>query len=180
MKKLLLLVFLFTTACSNTEGYEPRPIKSLDSAQFSPILLPETVLHSANPLVTSKPTAKPTPKPTVKPKPKPRATVRPKMPTLQGTRHSAILGKASWYCSVSQPICHHSYPPGSYVAAACAKLRNAMGTWRGRVVRVQANGRSVNVKLVDWCGSKDKTIDLYYAPMRALGGSGVLTVRISW
>lgn len=68
------------------------------------------------------------------------------------------------------------------VAAACAPLRAAMGRyWRGRTVLVTAaNGRQVSVKLVDWCGSKTKVVDLYYAAMHALGGTGVLRVRISW
>jgi hypothetical protein len=93
----------------------------------------------------------------------------------------SIKGKASWYCSVGIPICHYKYPPGSMVAAACYKLRQAMGpNWRGKTVRVTSSGRHVTVKLVDWCGSKDKLIDLYREPMRRLGGDGVLPVRVSW
>lgn len=90
---------------------------------------------------------------------------------------------ASWYCSTRIPVCHYRYPPGSMVAAACGKLRVAMGPrWRGKVVTVRSSltGRSVNVKLVDWCGSKTKLIDLYREPMRRLGGSGVLQVKVSW
>lgn len=174
MKRVLILVMLLLlVACSNTTGYEIRPIKSIDQTEFKPIILSANVLPSAGPPIT--------PEPTIKPKPKPRATVAPKKTTRQVIRYSATLvGKASWYCSNSQPICHHAYPPGSMVAAACGKLRRVMGTWRGRVVTVRANGRSVRVKLVDWCGSTTKTIDLYYAPMRKLGGTGVLTVKISW
>lgn len=67
------------------------------------------------------------------------------------------------------------------VAAACGKLRAAMGKdWRGKTVTVTSGTRSVRVKLVDWCGSKDKLIDLYREPMRRLGGSGVLRVTVSW
>lgn len=71
------------------------------------------------------------------------------------------------------------------VAAACGKLRVAMGGhadrfWRGKVVTVEAGNRQVAVKLVDWCGSKTKTIDLYWEPMRQLGGDGVLRVKIRW
>jgi hypothetical protein len=75
------------------------------------------------------------------------------------------------------------------VAAACGKLRSAIGaSWRGKTVIVQRQTlvdgekvkREVTVKLVDWCGSSDKTIDLYYAPMHQLGGTGVLIVAVSW
>lgn len=68
-------------------------------------------------------------------------------------------------------------------AAACGKLRATMGpNWRGRWVKVtnRDNERTVIVQLVDWCGSKDKTIDLYWEPMRRLGGSGVLPVVVRW
>jgi hypothetical protein len=67
------------------------------------------------------------------------------------------------------------------VAAACGKLRSAMGPdWRGKTVTVSTNARTVTVKLVDWCGSTTKTIDLYWSAMHALGGSGVLAVTVRW
>ena len=94
----------------------------------------------------------------------------------------SVRGVASWYCSVSKPICHYAYPPGSMVAAACGKLRAAMGPhWRGKHVTVVAgSGAHVDVQLVDWCGSTTKLIDLYYAPMHQLGGTGVLLVTVKW
>jgi rare lipoprotein A (peptidoglycan hydrolase) len=49
-------------------------------------------------------------------------------------------GVASWY----------AYRPGE--AAAGPALRRMLGPgWRGRTVTVRANGRSVSVKLTDWC-----------------------------
>jgi hypothetical protein len=70
------------------------------------------------------------------------------------------------------------------VAAACGKLRRAMGPkWRGKTVTVTTlndGPRSVEVQLVDWCGSTTKTIDLYWEPMRLLGGTGVLDVTVRW
>ena len=60
--------------------------------------------------------------------------------------------------------------------------------WRGKYVKVRYDFvednvrkyRQVVVRLVDWCGSTDKTIDLYWEPMRRLGGSGVLPVTVRW
>jgi len=68
------------------------------------------------------------------------------------------------------------------VAAACGKLRSAIGpNWRGKIVTVtNRRGTTVTVRLVDWCGSATKTIDLYWEPMRLLGGTGVLPVKIRW
>jgi hypothetical protein len=68
------------------------------------------------------------------------------------------------------------------VAAACGKLRAAMGPdWRGKTVTVTAaNGAIVRLVLVDWCGSRDKVIDLYWEPMHRLGGTGTLDVTVRW
>ena len=107
----------------------------------------------------------------------PKAVVSHAKPTGRGTH-----GTATWYCKAGVSICHHAYPPGSMVAAACGKLRAAMGPdWRGSTVVVRAaNGRQVTVRLVDWCGSRTKLIDLYWEPMHRLGGTGVLRVTVSW
>jgi len=101
-----------------------------------------------------------------------------------------INGLASWYCnfddsSYQYSICHHSYPdragPDLY-AAACGKLRRAMGdAWRGRTVTVRGNGHTVRVRLIDFCASSSKTIDLYRDSMDVLGPSpGGYQVTISW
>lgn len=99
--------------------------------------------------------------------------------TASTGRH-AVRGSASWYCKAGVSVCHYKYPPGSMVAAACGKLRAAMGSWRGKTVSVSSGRRTVSVKLVDWCGSRSKLIDLYWEPMRRLGGSGVLPVTVRW
>jgi len=100
-----------------------------------------------------------------------------------GSRQGRIRGQASFYCSPAHPICHYRYPVGSMVAAACGRLRDAIGPkWRGRVVTVRAGSRSVLVQLVDWCGSSSKTIDLYAAPFQRLAplSRGVVEVSVSW
>lgn len=102
-------------------------------------------------------------------------------PTKTTAVSRSLTGLASWYCKAGVSICHYRYPPGSMVAAACGKLRAAMGpNWRGKTVTVQGPRSSVRVQLVDWCGSASKTIDLYWEPMRRLGGTGVLPVTIRW
>jgi hypothetical protein len=107
----------------------------------------------------------------------------PRPPVRVVEPHTAgLVGKASWYCSPALPTCHHSYPPGSLVAAACLPLRRVLGPrWRGSYVDVSAGGRSVRVRLVDWCGSKTKTIDLYAAAFERLAplSRGVVGVVIS-
>jgi hypothetical protein len=85
--------------------------------------------------------------------------------------------------------CHYKYPDGparDYYAAACGKLRRAMGGeadkfWRGKRVGIIGNGHATVVRLIDWCGSEDKTIDLYRDAMDALGpSSGGYNVTVTW
>jgi len=102
----------------------------------------------------------------------------------------SIKGKASWYCNYDDPdyvfsVCHYKYPDGpgpDYYAAACGKLRRAMGSdWRGKRVGVIGNGRATVVRLIDYCASEDKTIDLYRDAMDALGPSGGgYNVTVTW
>lgn len=87
-------------------------------------------------------------------------------------RHQ-LSGIASW---------HATGRDGLY-AAACRPLRRALvHRWRGRHVLVAVGRRAVEVTLNDWCGSRDKTIDLsdevfrYFAPL----SRGVLRVTVGW
>lgn len=112
-----------------------------------------------------------------------------------GGSHS-VRGKASWYCnyddrSYQRSVCMAKYPDGpgdQLVAAACGKLRRAMGGnankyWRNKTVTVRRNGTNqlVRVVLRDWCASEDKTIDLYRDAMDRLGpSSGGYNVTIFW
>lgn len=146
------------------------PIVGLLEDERQPLQVPDVAV-----MPTPTPSTKPRPKPTSKPKP--RST-----PVARSTSHS-LAGRASWYCRAGVSICHYAYPPGSMVAAACAPLRAAMGPrWRGQTVVVinRNTGGRVVVKLVDYCASRDKAIDLYWEPMRRLGGSGVLPVTVRW
>lgn len=133
--------------------------------------------------VTLAPTLEPTPDPT-------RAPIAVPTPRLLVVTPGRLKGKASWYCNSddsSHPysVCHYRYPdkagPDLY-AAACQPLRLAMGEmmWRGRSVIVSGNGRSVVVKLIDYCASRGKTIDLYRDSADALGFDGVLDVTVRW
>jgi len=56
-----------------------------------------------------------------------------------------------------------------FYAAAGPSMR--VGNWRGRVVTVTANGKSIRVKLIDFCacGTNDHFLDLYWDAFHALG-----------
>lgn len=99
----------------------------------------------------------------------------------------SVSGKASWYCKAGVSSCHYRYldgPGRDLYAAACGKLRRAIGrTWRNDVVRVTSDWGSVRVKLVDYCASEDKTIDLYWDAFRIVrspDNDGVVRVKVGW
>ena len=77
-------------------------------------------------------------------------------------------------------MCHYKYSGGLYAAAGPA-LR--VGHWRGRTVTVRGNGKSVTVKLIDWCACPGgRVIDLYsdaFTRLAPLSAGGV-RVTVSW
>jgi hypothetical protein len=186
---------------STVNAVPPSQVRQIDPAELHPVILavdatgrptpmPPTVDSHA--LTREIPSAVPErAQPTPKVKVIEKATPKPASVVPVGNHH-AISGLASWYCKAGRSVCHYKYPdrPGcnhntgancDYYAAACGKLRVAIGSgWRNNTVRVRANGRVLNVKLVDWCGSSTKTIDLYWDAMDYFGGTGVIGVRISW
>jgi rare lipoprotein A (peptidoglycan hydrolase) len=165
-------VIILVSSVQPSKATPPTSYRPVDADEFVPVTTGAPAIVD---LFAS------TPRP-----PRPRVSVpvvRPKtVSNPQVSRGgSSITGKASWYCKAGVSICHHGYPPGSMVAAACAKLRTAMGpNWRGKTVIVSTSSRSVIVTLVDRCGSSDKLIDLYNAVMVKLGGTGVLQVTVRW
>jgi len=117
--------------------------------------------------------------PSVKPRAekKPPANPATKLDRAGIGNDRAVFGKASYYC------CTNGYSSGEKVGAACSKLRDAMGpSWRGQTVTVSRGDQQVTVKLVDWCGSKDKLIDLHPGAFKELGPleRGVLRVTVRW
>lgn len=185
----MLVGAILAPAAAN--GLSPRPIVPLADVAFTRYP-PVGPVGTADPnrdrsshvsvLVdhVSRPPA-PTRPAITQPVPTPRIAKLPVRVQGPSTQGSSVSGKASWYCRAGVSACHHSYPPGSMVAAACGKLRRAMGSdWRGQLVTVKTADSQVVVKLVDYCASEDKLIDLYWEPMRRLGGTGVLSVRIYW
>lgn len=93
------------------------------------------------------------------------------LPALAARRR----GVASWYC------CTRGFDAGDLVAAAGPALR--VGHWRGRVVTVSANGRSIRVRLVDWCGCPGRrVIDLQPAAFARLAplSRGLVDVVVRW
>lgn len=92
-----------------------------------------------------------------------------------GDASTAIHGRASWY----------AYVPGG--AAAGPKLRAALGpNWRGKIVTVHANGRTVRVRLTDWCQcyrgtATERLIDLDIRAFARLSdpASGLVKVSVT-
>jgi hypothetical protein len=78
---------------------------------------------------------------------------------------------ATWYRAAS-----------SGHAAAGRRLRRWLGPdWRGTVVRVRHNGRTIRVRLTDWCGCKgERVIDLSNEDFRRFAplSRGVIHVRV--
>lgn len=97
---------------------------------------------------------------------------RPSHDAPKHPRHQ-LSGKASWFATGRN---------GHY-AAACAPLRRAMGRhWRGKQVLVAYGRRAIIVILNDWCGSRDKTIDLSDESFDYLShlSAGVIRVKVGW
>jgi hypothetical protein len=96
-------------------------------------------------------------------------------PAVRGASSTwAVAGGATWY----------DWRPGE--AAAGPLLRDMLGDWRGRLVRVSVKGKSVVVRLTDWCacGPRHGTptlIDLDVRSFEALAprSVGVLSVIVS-
>lgn len=90
-------------------------------------------------------------------------------------------GVPTYYCWSGRSICTHGYPDragvADFYAAAGPSLR--VGSWRGRVVSVTANGRTIRVRLIDFCacGSGGHFLDLYHDAFVALGSPRHATVR---
>jgi len=113
----------------------------------------------------------------VKPTPRPRVATS---GSGGGGSGRGVSGSASWYCRTGVSPCHYQHAGGMYAAAGPA-LR--VGDWRGRSVRVCANGRCVRVRLIDWCQCYGtRVIDLYSDAFRQLAplSRGTTRVTVSW
>lgn len=183
MRSLAAALVLVLVAVGALSASVPLPpIAPLPEAAFRPVPSPPRASAPPPTVITDTQGPQPT-RPTVVVPTSRMIVIEPLGPSRVTTGGSSSLsGVASWYCKEGVSVCHYAYPPGSMVAAACGRLRAAMGSnWRGKHVAVlAANGNSVVVQLVDWCGSTSKTIDLYWEPMRRLGGTGVLSVIVTW
>ena len=92
------------------------------------------------------------------------------MPALQPA-HDARSGVASWFAAPDA------------TAAAGPALRAFLGpSWRGQRVRVSAGGRSVVVRLTDWClcvvGRSERLIDLSATAFSRLAPLSVGLMRV--
>jgi rare lipoprotein A (peptidoglycan hydrolase) len=106
------------------------------------------------------------------------ATTEPRSNGGDGGDHG-VSGTASWYCGHGSS-CTRGYPDGLY-AAAGPRLR--IGDWRGRLVFVSAGGRSVMVRLIDWCQcSNGRLLDLYSSAFERLAplSRGLVNVEVTY
>jgi len=103
--------------------------------------------------------------------PSPAPTHSPPPTSRPGPSYS-VEGTATWY----------RYVQGK--AAAGPELRRALGrSWRGQVVTVTRGGRSVVVRLNDWCACPGgRIVDLDRRDFARLAdpSRGVLKVVVSW
>lgn len=186
-----LVVVLVVPAA--TIGGAPRPIAPVPQSSFRAVVV-------AEPTSTTRPARIVDPSRTATPS-RP-AVLQPRTVAVVVVRdpekprgHGSARGRASWYCNYDDlkryvwSVCMKVHPDGPGVdlyAAACGKLRRAMGGeddhyWRGKRVGVTGNGHAVTVRLADWCGSEDKLIDLYRDAMDVLGpSSGGYAVTVTW
>ena len=176
MRTLCVSLAILLAACVGSPGEAPTAPVPTRAASSEPLVLRmERLRDDVVRPVPSVPV-----RPTVRVQP-PHLVIVPKTAGNRPVATHSVAGLASWFCRAGVSICTRGYPPGSMVAAACGKLRAAIGpNWRDKVVTVRARFRFVVVKLVDFCASQTKTIDLYWEPMHRLGGTGVLPVVVSW
>jgi hypothetical protein len=76
-------------------------------------------------------------------------------------------GTATWYCLPGQSACPWMASGGNYAAAGPAVRKLLCGStsctsWRNKYVTVSGNGKTLRVKLIDWCAcGGDHIIDLF-------------------
>lgn len=94
---------------------------------------------------------------------------------------TSVTGLASWFCRPGVSRCTRGYPASGAFAAAGPALR--VGDWRGRIVTVRSGGRSIRVRLTDWCAcGGGKVIDLYASQFQKLAplSRGIIRVSVTW
>jgi len=144
----------------------PETERSLSASGFQKRAKPLVPSGYPSPAVESTKPPQPTRSPRPSSKPRARTTPRP-----SSTGHSAS-GVPTYYCRAGVSRCTRGYPDragvADYYAAAGPSLR--VGKWRGRIVTVHANGRTLRVRLVDFCAcGGNHFLDLYWDAFKALG-----------
>lgn len=98
--------------------------------------------------------------------------IQPSDPATVSRGEYEVAGSATWYAAASL---HH--------AAASRRLRRWLGRgWRNDIVRVTHHGRTIRVRLTDWCGCPHgRLIDLSDEGFKRLAplSTGVIHVKIS-
>jgi len=177
-------------------GSPPSKPKEIDPSAFRPVVVPSdpplvesvdryTRGERRHPLRTA---LSPVPSATDTHDPSPSSRIAAPLPAVRSTDAARppkattrrVSGTPTYYCWAGHSRCTRGHPDvagAQLYAAAGPSLR--VGKWRGRVVTVSANGRSVRVTLVDWCAcGGSHFIDLYHDAWVRLGSPSRATV--SW
>lgn len=186
---VLAATFVWASEHQRVASVEPSPAPTPVPAWMFTSILPAPTSDLVRSLQThSAPPLDPPPRQFVKHTLPP---LKPNLPSLPRAIGRSLRGLATWYCLPSWPsACMYVHPdPAGMYAAAGPSLRAAIGPrWRNKLVKVVANGRSVWVRLADWClcTGSGASIDLYSGPFAYLSGrspsspGGGLSVTITW
>lgn len=93
-----------------------------------------------------------------------------------------VVGMASWYCSPTRHSpCTSGYAAAGAYGAAGPALRAALGShWRGRSVTLSYRGRTVRIRLIDWCRCPHgRIVDVYASAFDDLGPLSAGVLRVS-
>ena len=169
---LVLVSFVSAPRVKSTQARKWQPVPQLDFQRFAVTPLDRPVRRETHRSATKAP--EPSVRPSIRPKPTPSGGTIPDFVAERG-----VAGIATWFCQGTVG-CTVGYPASGMFAAAGPVLR--LGNWRGRLVTVSIAGRSVVVRLVDWCACSGHLIDLYRSAFSRLAAPsvGIVEVTVSW
>ncbi len=175
---LIASLLVLLTATTGGLAVVPTVPQPVDPSLFRPITVAAAPTlrptPTPRPEIIYEPNNAPAPtRPTVK-----QPEVKPKTEVKSAPAGRSATGVPTYYCRAGKSRCTRGHPDvagNQLYAAAGPSIR--IGDWRGRTVNVTANGKTIQVKLIDWCAcGGDHFIDLYYDAFKLLGFPSKATV----